>query len=136
VTRKVAFVFLIFLIVALVVAGCGGKKEEPTATPTTAPAAAAPADPIAQGKQLYAQSCASCHGPDGKGVPNLGKDLTTSEFAKGLSDDEMLTFLKQGRAADDPANTTKVAMPPKGGNPALTDDQLKAIIAYVRTLEK
>ena len=36
----------------------------------------------------------------------------------------------------DPANTTGVAMPPKGGNPALKEADLADIVAYLRTLEK
>ncbi len=129
-TRRLTIVFAITLVLALAVTGCGGGKK---ATPT--PAGPSP-EIVTQGKQLYEQSCSACHGPDAKGLPNLGKDLTTSEFAKGLSDDQLLDFVKKGRPAGDPANTTGVDMPPKGGNPALTDDQLKAIIAYVRTLEK
>jgi disulfide bond formation protein DsbB len=44
--------------------------------------------------------------------------------------------LKKGRPASDPANTTKVDMPPKGGNPALTDQDLADIVTYVRSLQK
>lgn len=89
----------------------------------------------ASGDELYAKTCASCHGPDAKGLPGLGKDLVTSTFAKGQSDDELVAFLKKGRPASDKDNTTGVDMPPKGGNPALTDDDLHSIVAYLRKLE-
>ncbi|MEO8084045.1 MAG: cytochrome c, partial [Ardenticatenales bacterium] len=79
--------------------------------------------------------CAACHGPDGKGVPSLGKNLVTSTFAKDMTDAELVAFLKVGRDTSDPLNTTGVAMPPKGGNPALTDGDLMDIVAYVRQLE-
>jgi disulfide bond formation protein DsbB len=69
-------------------------------------------------------------------VPGLGKDLTTSEFITGLSDDELLDFIKRGRDMSDPLNTTGIAMPPKGGNPALTDGQIVDIIAYLRSIQK
>ena len=36
---------------------------------------------------------------------------------------------------DDPLNATGIATLPKGGNLALTDQQIMDIIAYVRTLE-
>jgi len=91
---------------------------------------------VAAGKKAYESSCSSCHGPDAKGLPNLGKDLTTSTFAIGLSDADLVAFIKKGRDTSDPANTTGVAMPPKGGNPALKDKDLQSIVAYVRTLEK
>lgn len=99
----------------------------------TKPEQTKPAGP--DGAKLYAASCSTCHGQDGKGVPNLGKDLTLANpFMKGKSDAELLAFIKEGRAADDPANTTKIAMPPKGGAAALTDAELLAIVAHLRGL--
>ncbi|MER3467092.1 MAG: hypothetical protein C4312_00305, partial [Thermoflexus sp.] len=87
----------------------------------------------AKGKELFAGTCASCHGPDAKGIPGLGKDLTTSAFVRQQTDAQLLEFIKKGRPATDPANTTGVDMPPKGGNPALTDQDLADIIAFIRT---
>ena len=72
----------------------------------------------------------------GVGVQGLGKDMTTSTFIKDLDDAQLLEFIKKGRDASDPLNTTGVAMPPKGGNPALDDAKLMDIIAYIRTLNK
>lgn len=126
---------LLLGILALSIAcgpGAGGAASNPVPTK----AAAAPFGDATKGKTLFAGTCASCHGPDAKGLPNLGKDLTTSAFAKGLSDEDLLKFILKGRPASDPANTTGVDMPPRGGNPALKDADLKDIIAYVRTLEK
>ena len=53
-----------------------------------------------------------------------------------MSDQELLDFIKTGRPISHPDNTTGVDMPPKGGNPALTDEQLTDIIAYIRTLHE
>jgi len=94
------------------------------------------AEYIAHGTKLFVASCAACHGRDAHGMLNLGKDLVTSEFAKKLDDDALLAFLKKGRDPSDPLNTTKVGMPPKGGNPALSDDDLLDIIAFLRSIEK
>lgn len=91
---------------------------------------------IAHGTKVYAGTCAACHGKDAKGLTGLGKDLTISDFAKKLDDDGLLAFLKRGRDPGDPLNTTKVGMPPKGGNPALSDDDLLDVISYVRALQK
>ncbi|MBZ0300014.1 MAG: cytochrome c, partial [Anaerolineae bacterium] len=88
---------------------------------------------VEQGQQLFLL-CAACHGPDARGLPNLGKDLVESEFVAGLSDEELLTFIKTGRPIWDPLNTTGIDMPVKGGNPAMTDEDILAIIAYVRSL--
>jgi len=88
---------------------------------------------VAKGHELFT-TCSACHGPDARGLPKLGKDLVTSEFVGGLTDQDLLTFIKTGRPSFDAANTTGIDMPPKGGNPAFTDDQLLSIIAYIRSL--
>jgi len=132
VRRQWLFTMVMILALAIAAAGCGGKggkKEEPVSSGPSA-------EVLAEGKDLFQQSCSACHGSDGKGLPGLGKDLTTSEFVKGLTDDELLEFVKRGRPASDPQNTTGVDMPPKGGNPALTDDQIKAIITYIRSIQE
>jgi cytochrome c5 len=92
-----------------------------------------PARTVREGQALYGRTCTVCHGPDGRGVPNLGKDLVQSTFVDESSDDELVAFVRHGRAADDPLNTTGIAMPPKGGYAYLTDDDIRAIIAYLRT---
>jgi cytochrome c5 len=113
----------------------------PTSTPEPEPAAAAD-DPgaaydpaiIARGEQLYVQ-CGACHGMDAQGVPNLGKDLTSTDFMRSHTDDELLQFIITGRPIWDPDNTTGIDMPSRGGNPALTNDDILAIIAYLRSLD-
>ena len=102
---------------------------------TTAPSGGGDADLVSKGEEIYSSTCSACHGADAKGIPGLGKDLTNSEFIQGLSDDELVDFMKVGRGASDPENTTGVAMPPKGGNPSLTDDDLRAVVAFLRTLQ-
>lgn len=89
-----------------------------------------------EGKTTFGKTCASCHGPDAKGLPGLGKDLHANVFVAGLSDAEMVAFLKVGRPASDPLNTTHVDMPPKGGNPALKDEDLADVVAFLRTLKE
>ena len=86
------------------------------------------------GQELFTATCSACHGPEGEGVPNLGKDMTASEFIAGKSDDELIAFIKVGRDPSDPLNSTGVAMPPKGGNPALNDEDLQDIVAFIRTI--
>jgi disulfide bond formation protein DsbB len=88
------------------------------------------------GEQLFAGTCAACHGPTGEGISGLGKDLTASEFVIGKADQELLDFVKVGRDPSDPLNTTGIGMPPKGGNPALDDEDLQNIISYLRTIQK
>ncbi len=146
--KRLFILIAVITVVAFVVAACGGGQPSGQAPAATQPPAqqekpekeeggkmAMAGDP-AKGEELYMSTCASCHGPDARGLPNLGKNLRTSEFVKGLSDEELLDFIKKGRPASDPANTTGVDMPPKGGNPALTDEDIMHIIAYIRSIEE
>lgn len=138
---KKTFLILSFLVVLSLLAACGGGGSEPAPAATQPPAAQQPAaqpaaagDPV-KGKEAF-MTCAGCHGPEGKGIEGLGKDFTASEFVKSQTDEQLLAFIKVGRPASDPLNTTGVDMPPKGGNPAFTDQQLMDIIAYVRSLQQ
>lgn len=134
------WILSVLLIAVIVLAACGGGAATPAPAPTTAPEpTAAPATPAmvgdaAAGEKDYNQYCVACHGPGAVGVDKLGKSWVTSQFIKSQTDDQLLAFIKVGRPASDAANTTGVDMPPKGGNPALTDQQLYDIIAYMRTI--
>lgn len=128
----------IFLVLILAACGGGGDSGGGAASGGGAEEEAVPVslgDPDA-GKEQYDMICIACHGPGGEGVEGLGKPFTTSEFLHEKSDEEMVEFITVGRPTGDPLNTTGVDMPPKGGNPALTEDQMLDIIAYVRTLQE
>lgn len=135
---KKAFLILAVVLLLVTLSACGGGDgSQPVPQPAAqqpAPQPVAKGDP-AKGKEYFA-TCAGCHGLDGKGIQGLGKDFTTSKFIKSKSDQELVDFLKVGRPASDPLNTTGVDMPPKGGNPALTDQQLLDIVAYIRSLQQ
>lgn len=90
--------------------------------------------PVNPGHEIYVTSCSACHGANGEGVEGLGKPFTTSVFVASSSDKELMSMIKSGRPIWDSANTTGIDMPPKGGNPALTDEQLSEIIGYIRSV--
>ena len=76
---------------------------------------------------LYKSKCQVCHGPDGKGDTPAGKkvgakDLHSPEVAK-MSDAELIGIVKNG----------KDKMPKYEGK--LTDDQIKALVKYIRSLK-
>jgi cytochrome c5 len=117
----------------------GGSSEASAAGEV----AAAPSSPVVvddalaeQGAGLFAASCASCHGPDGAGVLGLGKNLVESEFVATMGDAELAQFIIVGREIWDPMNTSGLAMPARGGNAALTDDDIAAIVQHIRTLQQ
>ncbi|NOG50701.1 MAG: cytochrome c [Chloroflexi bacterium] len=109
----------------------------PTEQPTTEPDANAGAsyDPalIAEGESQFIL-CAACHGLDGRGVPNLGKDLVESEFVAGLTDQKRSTSSRSAARSGIPPTRPASICPQRGGNPAMTDDQILAVIAYIRSL--
>lgn len=120
---------LIFAVaVALLTTGCGDDSVKVTTT-------AAASGPVAHGQQLARESCSACHGQEFEGVKNLGPGFHDSDFIKDHSDDELIELVKDGRSKDDPENETGIAMPPYGGNPRLTDDDLANIVAFLRTLQ-
>jgi disulfide bond formation protein DsbB len=122
------------LLISLALAACGGTPEptaEATSEPTLEPEPAGDAD---NGAELFVGTCSSCHGAEATGIPGLGKDLTTSEWVGQQTDAQLVEFLATGRPATHELNTTGVDMPPKGGNPALTDQDLTDIVAYLRSI--
>jgi mono/diheme cytochrome c family protein len=85
------------------------------------------------GKALYDQQCAKCHGEDGKGQTKMGKklgakDYTDPKVQDALKDDAAVKAIKEGLKQDD-----KTLMKPAEG---LTDDQINGLVAYMRTFKK
>jgi len=111
---------LVVVLLPLLVAACGAGGES--------------SQKAIRGGELFEANCALCHGQVGEGKPMLGKDLRDNDFAKTMSDEELVDFLRIGRPADHPLNDRGMDMPPKGGNPALTDEDLALIVAFLRTL--
>jgi len=91
---------------------------------------------IAEGDSLFhARTCKNCHGPDAKGAKN-GPDLTSGKYLQSSGTyEEIIGVITNGVSPDkikDPSHT--IAMRARGGMPPLTDDQIKAVAAYVYTL--
>lgn len=76
------------------------------------------------------QVCAQCHGMDARGHRFLGADLKASPFFNQTPEDDVLAMIKMGK----PATTDRPAMPPKGGRMNLSDEDIRDIIAYIKTL--
>lgn len=124
---------ILLAVLALVAAACGGS-DDGASTETTAGSGGGSGN-VAAGETLYQGTCATCHGPDAEGIEGLGKDLHNNAFIQSNTDDQMVAFLKVGRPASDPLNTTGVDMPPKGGNPSLSDTDLLDIVAFLNSLQ-
>ena len=82
----------------------------------------------------WTKHCASCHGKDGKGQTKAGKmagvkDQTDAQYQAGLKDEKMFTSVKEGLKEEG-----KDKMKPFKDK--LSDDEIKALIAHVRSLKK
>jgi disulfide bond formation protein DsbB/mono/diheme cytochrome c family protein len=80
-----------------------------------------------EGSRLFTQSCAGCHAPQGFGHVNI-----RSSWLAGKSDADIVAAIKKGRTATDPENFSKQAMPPYGGQPLLTEEQLIQLAQHLR----
>jgi cytochrome c6 len=97
-------------------------------------AVAAPAR-AADAAENWAKHCASCHGKDGKGQTKAGKmvdtkDLTDAAYQASFTDEGAIKSIKEGMK--DKAG--KDRMKPYAGK--LTDEEIKALMPYVRAFKK
>jgi len=106
-----------------------GVNRIPEVTP--APESAAVTG-LAMGKEIYATNCMICHKDTAKGGKlTLGgkslnpDDLTTPQM-KAMTDQKLIGYVTNGIEDE--------GMPAFKGK--LTEDEIKSVIAYVRTLQK
>jgi len=86
-------------------------------------AAAAPAS-VRDGQQVYRASCVACHDAGIAGAPKVGdKGQWAKRVAKGL--DALYASAVNG------VTGSAGVMPAKGGNPALSDAEVKAAVDYM-----
>jgi cytochrome c5 len=96
------------------------------ATPAAMPAVAIPPAPTkaaggaAGGKATFDSICSACHGTGVAGAPKFGDKAAWAPRIKQGKDQLYADALKG-----------KGAMPPKGGNPSLSDDAVKAAVDYM-----
>ena len=96
--------------------------------------AAAISASAADAKANWDGLCMKCHGAEGKGDTKIGqklgvKDFTDAKVQADMKDDAIAKAIKEGvKDKDD-----KVLMKPADG---LSDDEVKALVGYVRGLKK
>lgn len=88
----------------------------------------------ADAKANWDANCAQCHGKSGAADTKMGKqlnakDLTDPKVQAAFSDAKATQSIKEG--VKENGKTTMKAFAGK-----LTDDEIKALVAYVRSLKK
>lgn len=114
--HKIPVLFVVLAVLSLAVplntlaSSHGGDKKAGEVTPAM----------LAQGKTVYEKSCAACHATGAAGAPKLGDKAAWKKLlTEGLNE---LT---------EDAIRGKGAMPARGGNPKLSDTEVRAAVAYL-----
>jgi cytochrome c5 len=81
-----------------------------------------------RGRTVYQHSCLACHGADGAGMMPGVPDFSEPRGVLTKPDTELLRNMITGIQSPG----SPMAMPPKGGNPALTEKELKEALNYIR----
>lgn len=144
---------LVPLFAAALLTACGNEEDNATPPAASAPPAveapaqpAAPATPAepapaaeapaastqtaqaggdaAAGEAVYKKTCFLCHGTGAGGAPML-TDKADWEKRIAQGNDILYKHAIEGYTGD------KGMMPPKGGNMALSDDEVKAAVDYM-----
>lgn len=92
------------------------------------PSAAVQAASGLSGAAVYKQSCVACHGANGKGAIPGAPDFTSARGPLKRSDAVLLQRIINGYQSPG----SPMAMPPRGGNPKLTDGDLRKVLNYIR----
>ena len=101
--------------------------------------AAALSAKAADAKENWENLCAKCHGVEGKGDTKMGqklgaKDFTDAKVQAEIKDEAAVKAVKDG--IKDADGKTKMKAFVTGADTPLSDDQVKALVAYVRGLKK
>jgi len=92
-------------------------------------ATSSPASSSQSGAAIFQQTCIACHGANGKGAVPGAPDFTSASGPLKQSDAVLLQHIINGFQSPG----SPMAMPARGGNPKLTDDDLKQALKYIRS---
>jgi mono/diheme cytochrome c family protein len=118
-----------FLLTAL--STLADSSPTPSPNSTASGATVLPGDPN-RGATIYQQNCATCHGAGLEG--GIGAVLNPIDKLPGvpnsLDPNFLIDIITNGRTPQ-PGDPKQTAMPPKGGNTRLTDQDVKDLAAYI-----
>jgi mono/diheme cytochrome c family protein len=125
-SHPLRFAAALTLVVAV---ACGGEQRDPGQTPGVAVAAGQ------AGEQLYQQRCASCHQPDGRGIEGSFPPLAASEFATTADPTVPIMVVLYGMHGPVTVHGVQYSglMPPYGMGIQMSDEEVAAVLTYVRS---
>lgn len=113
---------LMLCALSIMVTGC---SDEPELAAKPAESAQVLTPELQQGKAIWSETCQVCHKPGLAGAPKIGdKTAWQPRIAQGM--DTLFNHAIHGFLGK--AGTE---MPAKGGNAALTDEQVKLAVRYM-----
>lgn len=80
------------------------------------------------GEAVYRRSCIACHGADGRGALPGVPDFTRADSRLGKSDAVLISNITNGLQSPG----SPMAMPAKGGDAALNEGDIEAVLGYLR----
>ncbi len=125
-------------VTLLVLSACGGGGDDDDRTPaagsgdagaTTAQAAAP------NGESLYQQRCSSCHQANGQGSPGVYPPLAGSEYAAAANSGVPIRIVLHGLQGPITVKGQEFnsLMPAYGLGITMSDDEVAAVLTYVRS---
>ncbi len=117
---KIASTILFLMLGSWLIVAC--EVFNATPVPTSTP------DPVTQGREVFAQVCAACHGQNAEGYANelAAPALDHSEHAWHHPDQQIRDWVKNGKLG------LGREMPALGDQ--LSDEEIAAVIVYLHTL--
>jgi cytochrome c5 len=130
--KKTSLVLAVSL--AALLSACGKEESAPPEAPAPEVAAPAPApEPVVAenvlGKSIFNKTCALCHASGVAGAPKPGD---TADWGPRIAQGTDVLY----KHAMEGYTGAKGMMPARGGNTALTDDEVKAAVDYMVGLSK
>jgi mono/diheme cytochrome c family protein len=80
------------------------------------------------GSGLFKRHCAGCHGEAGEGRTSLGPTINDASWQEGITDQHIREVILEGRRV---AGTSMDSF-----KDMLSDDEIDAVIVYVRSLAR
>lgn len=83
---------------------------------------------LEKGKSIFETTCFACHGKDGRGTIPGVPDFTRKNSSLDKTDAILIKNIWEGYQSPG----SPLAMPPKGGNPSLTQEDIRKLLVYIR----